>query len=113
MSQNKWLFEFLPKDKVPSLSSAYGLLFLFGPLGFHHFYLDRKKNGYWLLILTAIQLVMLLTPLFPFLVKYGVTERFYYGICLMLALAIGCILIWDIFTLPSEIRKRNGINSLW
>lgn len=109
MTKKSRSWEFFPKEEVVRLQDAIIYWLLFGTFGAHQFYLGNKKRAYYLLATcgTSHLMVLLIPKLLPYL-KMRLGFKFTL-IVLLVGYALGVpVLIWDLITLPGQVRDKNG-----
>ena len=95
---------------------AYVLWILFGAIGMHQFYLGNTKRGYWYLGLWIPIAIYDFAILFPSGYSFAFSDSTQnlstIGIILLLlvgvlALILVGFLLYDLFTIPRQIREAN------
>jgi len=88
-----------------SVGVAYLLWFFFGSLGIHKFYLGNTKTGLLYLILGIFGWVSIFTG-GGFALLNGSSTGGFFAILGTICLAVlGILLLIDLFTMPSQVRK--------
>ena len=109
--KEKSSFEFFPKEYEVRLLDAYICLLLLGTFGVHQFYLRNNKRGFYLLLTCGVShLLILMGPIFQFLIsKLGIWPAL---IFVLSGYMMGVpAWLWDLFTLPRQVRNFNMILS--
>ena len=92
---------------------AYLLWFVFGMLGVHNFYIGKVRWGVANLVLVTIGPIAFAAGLVLNPEMLADTEEHFAGLGLMVSGAFafataGLLWIWDLFTLPLQIRRREN-----
>ena len=81
---------------------AYLLFLLLGLIGIHKFYIGKKIKGLWYIMALALMWFFVLLTILG--IKIGILVL----LPLFLLINIGFNMIYDLFTIPSQVKKKNN-----
>ncbi|MGB4688021.1 MAG: TM2 domain-containing protein [Acetomicrobium flavidum] len=88
-----------------SLGLAYVLCIFLGGLGIHKFYLQETTQGILYLLLGIFSFVSMVAGEFSSLVSFGASGNRLFTVGLFCSIALGLLILIDLFTLPGQVRK--------
>ncbi|WP_018963333.1 TM2 domain-containing protein [Coprothermobacter platensis] len=88
-----------------SVGLAYVLCIFLGGLGIHKFYLQETTQGILYLLLGVFGFISMIAGEFSSLVSFGATGNGLFEAGLFCSIALGLLILIDLFTLPGQVRK--------